>query len=74
VNKKEAKKTLLVRCGNAGATLARSGAKVFWFFFSKKNCFLLSLLRSLEQTKNRHREPGSCMARRTGPFLTPVSV
>jgi hypothetical protein len=28
--------------GYAGATQARSGAKVFWFFFSKKNCFLAS--------------------------------
>jgi hypothetical protein len=42
VNKKEAKKTLIpVGCGTAGATSARSGAKVFCFFFSKKKTFLL---------------------------------
>jgi hypothetical protein len=27
--------------GSAGVASARSGAKVFWFFFSKKNCFLI---------------------------------
>jgi hypothetical protein len=45
VNKKEAKKTLLtVGVGPAGATQARSGAKVFWLLFFKKvtACFCLA--------------------------------
>jgi hypothetical protein len=42
VNKKEAKKTLFTPWGTGGATHARRGVKVFWFFFSKKN-ILLSL-------------------------------
>jgi hypothetical protein len=29
-------------CGTARANTARSGAKVFWFFFSKKNILLPS--------------------------------
>jgi hypothetical protein len=45
VNKKEAKKTLIFRWGAVGATQARRGAKVFWFFFSKKN-ILSSLYES----------------------------
>jgi len=36
MNKKAAKKTLFVHCGADCATSARSGAKFFWFFFSKK--------------------------------------
>jgi hypothetical protein len=43
---KEAKKTLFVFEPGAFRT-ARSGAKVFWFFFSKKN-FLIYLLLSFE--------------------------
>jgi len=31
-------------CGTAGTNTARSGAKVFWFFFSKKNIFLSSIV------------------------------
>jgi hypothetical protein len=41
VNKKEAKKTLLIRWGRAGAKQTRSGAEVFLvLFFQKKNCLL----------------------------------
>jgi hypothetical protein len=36
--KKEAKK--LCPCGPRRPQRARQSPKVFWFFFSKKNCFL----------------------------------
>jgi len=41
--KKRSKKNFDSRVrGTASATTARSGAKVFWFFFLKKNVFLPS--------------------------------
>jgi hypothetical protein len=40
---KEAKK-LYFLCAPAVATRARSGAKVFWLFFSKKNIYLHPLV------------------------------
>jgi hypothetical protein len=43
---KKRTKTLLSVAGSLGCgVLARSGAKVFWFFFSKKNCFLRACFR-----------------------------
>jgi hypothetical protein len=44
--KKRSKKNFDSRVrGTARANTARSGAKVFWFFFSKKNVFLFSGVR-----------------------------
>jgi hypothetical protein len=40
VNKKKQKNFDFFGVIAAGVTKARSGAKVFWFFFSKKNFFL----------------------------------
>jgi hypothetical protein len=45
VNKKAAKKLYEFDATAAGVTPARRGVKVFWFFFSKKNCFLTSGFR-----------------------------
>jgi hypothetical protein len=40
VNKKKQKNFDFFDMSAAGVSQARSGAKVFWFFFSKKNIFL----------------------------------
>jgi hypothetical protein len=57
VNKKKQKNFDFFEVTPDGATQARSGAKVFWFFFSKKNNFLACRTASarVEAAKNKTR-------------------